>query len=53
MARHSTELDELYPLFEDKLAYEFLARPVQQAINNSRNKTAAIPIEGSQVMLLG
>ena len=48
----ATELNELYPLFTDKLPYELRARPVQQGINNSRNKTAAIPIEGSQVMLL-
>ena len=49
----AAELNELYPLFADKLPYELRARPVQQGINNSRNKTAAIPIEGSQVMLLG
>lgn len=48
----ATELNDLYPLFTDKLPYELCARPVQQAINNSHNKIAAIPIEGSQVMLL-
>ncbi|MEZ0174017.1 MAG: SOS response-associated peptidase family protein [Candidatus Reddybacter sp.] len=49
----ATELNDLYPLFENRLPYELLARPVQQGINNSRNKTAALPIECSQVSVLG
>ena len=48
----ATELNNLYPLFADRLPYELFVRPVQQAINNSRNKAAAIPIEGSQVSVL-
>ncbi|MEZ0186749.1 MAG: SOS response-associated peptidase family protein [Candidatus Reddybacter sp.] len=34
----AAELNDLYPLFANKLPYELLARPVQQGINNSRNK---------------
>jgi len=48
----AAELNDLYPLFADKLPYELLARPVQQDINSSRNKSAAIPIDNSQVMVL-
>jgi len=49
----ATELHDLYPLFENRLPYELLARPVQQGINNSRNKTAAVPTEASQATVLG